>query len=124
MRWPRILYMRCRSLFGRPRLEDELSDELRFHLQEQIQENRAAGMLPDEARRAALADIGGLDQVKEACRDSRGVTLVENAWRDLRYAWRGLARTPAFMLPDEAPRAALADIGGLDQVKEACRCPR
>ena len=97
MRWPRILYMRCRSLFGRPRLEDELSDELRFHLQEQIQENLAAGMLPDEARRAALADIGGLDQVKEACRDSRGVTLVENAWRDLRYAWRGLARTPAFM---------------------------
>ena len=97
MRWPRILYMRCRSLFGRPRLEDELSDELRFHLQEQIQENLAAGMPPDEARRAALADIGGLDQVKEACRDSRGVTVVENAWRDLRYAWRVLARTPAFL---------------------------
>src|ERR1022692_266867 len=97
MRWPRILYMRCRSLFGRPRLENELSDKLRFHLQVQIQENLAAGMPPDEARRAALADIGGLDQVKEACRDSRGVTLVENAWRDLRYAWRVLARTPAFM---------------------------
>jgi predicted permease len=97
MRWPRVLYMRCRSLFGRPRLEDEMGDELRFHLEEQIRENIAAGMSPDEARRAALADIGGLDQVKEACRDSRGVTLVENAWRDLRYAWRVLARTPVFM---------------------------
>src|ERR1039457_5107442 len=97
MRWPRILYMHCRSLFGRPRLEDELSDELRFHLQEQIQENLAAGMPPDEARLAALGNIGGLDRGKEACRDSRRVTLVENGWRDLRYARRELERTPAFM---------------------------
>jgi predicted permease len=97
MRWPRILYMRCRSLFGRPRLEDEMAHELRFHLEEQIRENLNAGMPPDEARRAALADIGGLDRVKEACRDSRGVTLIENVWRDLRYAWRVLARTPAFL---------------------------
>jgi len=96
MRWTRILYMRARSLFGRSRLEDELSGELRFHLEEQIRENLAAGMPPGEARRAALADIGGLDQVKEACRDSRSVTLAENAWRDLRYALRVLARTPAF----------------------------
>jgi|HubBroStandDraft_1064217.scaffolds.fasta_scaffold01284_11 predicted permease len=97
MRWPRILYMRRRSLFGRPRLEEEMTDELRYHLEEQIRENLNAGMPPDEARRTALEEIGGLDRVKEACRDSRGVTLVENAWRDLRYAWRVLARSPAFL---------------------------
>jgi hypothetical protein len=89
--------MRCRSLFGRTRLEDEMTDELRYHLEEQIRENLNAGMRPEEARRAALEEIGGLDQVKEACRDSRGVAFVENAWRDLRYAWRVLARTPGFL---------------------------
>ena len=87
MRLARILYMRCRSLFGRPQLEDELCGELRFHLEEQIRENLNAGMSADQARQAALADIGGLDQAKESCRDVRGVAVVENAGRDLRYAW-------------------------------------
>ncbi|HLY15671.1 MAG TPA: permease prefix domain 1-containing protein, partial [Bryobacteraceae bacterium] len=89
--------MRVRSLLGRPRLEDQLADELRFHLEEHVRENLASGMPPEAARRAALAEIGGLDQVKDACRDSRGVTVFENAVRDLRYAWRVLTRTPAFM---------------------------
>ena len=49
MRWFRVIQMRLRSLFGRPRLENELADELRFHLEEQIRENLNAGMSPDEA---------------------------------------------------------------------------
>ncbi len=97
MRWIRILGMRWRSLFARDGLEEELSGELRFHLEEQTRENVAAGMTPADARRAAMEEIGGMEQVKEECRDSRGVTVFENVMRDLRYAWRVLRRTPAFL---------------------------
>jgi hypothetical protein len=58
MRWFLVLRMGWRSLFGRPSLEEEMAGELRFHLEQQIAENRAAGMAPDEARRAARALIG------------------------------------------------------------------
>jgi macrolide transport system ATP-binding/permease protein len=58
MRWLFLIQMRLRSLFGRPRLENELADELRFHLEEHIHENVAAGMQADQARLTALAEIG------------------------------------------------------------------
>src|SRR5262249_15244021 len=58
----------------------------------------ASGSTPEEARRAALRAIGGLEQHKEECRDMRRVNLIENLVRDVRYAIRTLARTPAFTL--------------------------
>jgi len=63
-------------------------DELRFHLEQQIEENLAAGMTRDEARYAARRSIGGLAQIQEECRDMRGVAWIETSVHDLRYGWR------------------------------------
>jgi macrolide transport system ATP-binding/permease protein len=77
--------LRLRSLFRRQSVERELEDELRFHLDNQIEENLASGMSPGEARRTALLTIGGISQYQEECRDMRRVNLIENLSQDLRF---------------------------------------
>lgn len=77
-------------------MERDLDIELRFHLERQIEANLAAGMAPGEARRAALLSIGGIEQIKEECRDARGLAFLESLAGDLRYALRTLRRTPSF----------------------------
>ena len=96
MRFISKLTLRLRSLFRRARVESELARELQFHLDQQIQENLAAGMPPEEARAAALRTIGGLAQIEEECRDARGLQWWENAVRDARYALRNLRKAPVF----------------------------
>jgi predicted permease len=88
--------LRCRSLFHRRAVERELEAELRFHLDQQIEENLAAGMGPDEARRGALRAVGGLTQYQEECRDMRRVNLIENLLHDLRFGLRTLRHAPVF----------------------------
>ncbi|MGE0454954.1 MAG: ADOP family duplicated permease [Vicinamibacteria bacterium] len=87
-----------RALLRRDRLERELDLELRTHLELEIEQNRARGMREDEARRAALLAFGGVEQTKEACRDSRGTRLLETLAQDVRYALRSLRRAPAYTL--------------------------
>jgi predicted permease len=82
-----------RSLFRRRREEQQLNEELQFHLQRQIEQNLAAGMPPEEARYAALRLFGGVQQIKEECRDMRSVSLIENLAQDVRYGLRMLARS-------------------------------
>ena len=78
------------------RRDDRLDEELRFHLEQQIAKNRRAGMTADEARRAALLQLGGLEQTREAARDEfRGAWLADFA-RDLRIGLRTLRRVPGF----------------------------
>jgi putative ABC transport system permease protein len=96
MRWADKLLLRLRSLLRRERVDHELDDELRFHLEQQIEENLAAGMSPDEARCAARRTIGGVEQLKEECRDARGVLFLETVLQDCRYALRMMRRYPAF----------------------------
>lgn len=96
MRWHRKLYLRFRSLSQRQKIDHELSEELQFHLQQQIDEYVAQGMDPTEARYAALRSMGGVEQIKEQCRETREVSLIENIAHDLRYGIRTLRRTPAF----------------------------
>ncbi len=96
MRWIDQLSLRFRSLFSRARIEQELDDELRFHLQEQIEENMAAGMTLEDARHAARRTVGGVEQIKEECRDMRRVNYIENFLQDIRYGVRQLRRSPAF----------------------------
>lgn len=75
-----------KALFRRGRMEDELSDELQFHLQNEIQKNIAAGMNPKQARYAALRALGGVKQ--EEWRNSRALRLIDEFWQDLRYGLR------------------------------------
>ena len=96
MRWYYKLSLRLVSLFRRDKAESELSDELQFHLQNQIDENLAQGMNPREARRAALLSLGGVEQVKEECRDARRINFIDKSLQDCRYGLRLLRRNPGF----------------------------
>jgi predicted permease len=88
--------LRLRSLCCRPNVDFELEAELRFHLDQLIEENISSGMPPEEARRAAQRMIGGIAQYKEECRDMRRVNFVEDLVQDVRYTIRSLAKSPGF----------------------------
>ena len=96
MRWTYSLRLRFRSLLRRGRVENELDEELAFHVEYKTQEGIQQGLSPEEARYAALRSLGGADQVKENCRDARGTLWLEDIARDLRYGARTLARNPGF----------------------------
>src|SRR5580692_9617645 len=85
-----------RSLLRRDSAEKELGSELRFHIERQVEENIAAGMTAQEARRAAVREFGGVEQVKEDCRDTRRANYVENLIKDTRYGFRMLRKSPSF----------------------------
>jgi predicted permease len=98
MRWVYKFPLRFRSLFRKQELDRDLSDEIQFHLQCQIDENIARGMNPDEARRSALRSLGHVQQVKEECREMRNVNFIENVLQDLHFGLRMLRRSPGFSL--------------------------
>jgi len=77
-------------------METELDEELRAHLRHQVEKYVQSGLLVEEAKRRARLEFGGLDQVKEECRDARGVSLIETTLQDIRYGARKLARSPGF----------------------------
>ena len=85
-----------RALGRRQALEDRLDDEIRFHVEQQIEKNRRAGMAPDEARRQALIRFGGVEQVRERTRDEFRAARLEQLARDVRYGARSLRRYPGF----------------------------
>jgi predicted permease len=84
-----------RGLARRRRIAAEVDDELRFHLEQEIEAHVSRGVPMVEARRMALRDFGGLTQTREAVRDVRTVWL-DLWWRDLRHAIRSLRATPTF----------------------------
>jgi len=88
--------LRLRSLFRHHRVEEELDEEFRFHVERRIEQEIARGATPADARRAALRAIEGLEQRKEECRDMRGTQYIEQFLRDIRYAWRSLLASPGF----------------------------
>ena len=95
-RWFDVLRLRARSIFARPKADDELNKEMRFHLQQQIEENLTKGLLPEDAHNAALRRLGRTTQIQEECRDMRRTNYFESLIQDLRYAWRTLSKNRAF----------------------------
>jgi putative ABC transport system permease protein len=98
MRWLTQLQMRIRMLFQRNEAVGRLDDELRFHLDRQIEENLAAGMSEDEARTAALRSFGNPALLRDQTRSTWSWGWLESLLRDFQYSLRTLRRTPGFAL--------------------------
>lgn len=94
--WLYMIPLRLRSLFRRDSVDGELEEELRDHVERQTEDNIARGMKPDEARRAALIALGGIEQRRQECRETRGVHWLEDLGRDLIFALRAMLRNPGF----------------------------
>ncbi|MDB4874275.1 MAG: permease [Gemmatimonadetes bacterium] len=86
---------RLRALFSRASVEQELDDELRFHVEHEAAKHERQGMSPEAALRRARLEFGGIEQTKETSRDARGTARLESIARDLRYAARSLKSRPA-----------------------------
>jgi putative ABC transport system permease protein len=96
MRWLMQLRMRIQMLFQRGQAGAQLDEELRFHLDQQIAENLAAGMSAEEARFAALRAFGNPALLREQARAAWSWTWLELLWRDVCYGVRTLKRSPGF----------------------------
>ena len=95
--WSELRY-RLNALVRRATVERELDDEIRFHLEREIEKHRRAGVDPGEARRRALADFGNVARIKDDAREARGTMLIDTTVQDLRYTARTLRGKPAFTL--------------------------
>lgn len=96
MRWFAQIAFQVKSLFSKRKLDEQLSEEIRTHVEMATEANVAAGMGPKEARYAALREFGNVTQVQERARDEHGWVWLEQGIQDLRYAARQLGRSPGF----------------------------
>src|SRR5271156_3648231 len=94
----RMLLSRCAAIFRGRKLDEELDEELRAHIELAVEENLKRGMSEAEARRAALREFGGVTQIRERYRMQRGAPLFEQLGRDLRFGIRQLRKSPSFTL--------------------------
>ena len=99
MRFVRVLRQRVRSIFRPSQVENDLQQELAVHLEQLTKEYSAAGLGEHEARIAARRTFGAVASTAEECRDTRRLGFVEEIGKDLAYAFRLLAKSPALSTP-------------------------
>ena len=97
-RWLSAAPARIRAILRRRRTEQDLDDELAFHMAMQTRANRQHGMSDSEAQRRARLDLGGVEQVRERTRDAHPLRWARDAAQDARYAVRALRRSPRFTI--------------------------
>jgi putative ABC transport system permease protein len=96
MRWIAESWKWLRSMARGRALESGLDEEMRFHLDQQTEKLRRAGLSSEEARRQALLKFGGLERIKDSTRDEIRPALLEDSARDVRHGVRLLQRAPGF----------------------------
>ncbi len=96
MRTLRAAMLRLAGLFGRKRLETEMREEIQSHLAMHVADNIRTGMTPEQARREALLQLGGVEAMKEAYRERSTTPLLEHLALDARFAIRQLRKNPVF----------------------------
>ncbi len=98
MTWLRVLVSKFSGLFRKARLEEQLDDEVRAHLDMLADENLRKGMSPEEAHYAAMRQFGNISRMKEECRDRWSIRLIDEAAQDVRFGLRQLRRNPGFTI--------------------------
>src|SRR5215510_1426242 len=98
MFWLRLIYTRLYGLLRKNRIEQEMEDEMRFHLLMRTRDNIERGMRPDEAEREARRRFGNMSRIKDLARDIKGGGFVETLLQDLRYGARILLKHKGFTL--------------------------
>lgn len=106
MRWFAQITFKVKSLFSKRKLDEQLSEEIRTHVDMATEANITAGMTPEEAHYAALREFGNVASIREQSKEEHGWIWLEQLGQDVRYAGRGLARNPVFTF------ATLVILGG------------
>src|SRR2546423_3549868 len=92
----KLIHTYLHDLLRKKRIEQEMDEELRFHIQMRTQEILNRGLTPEEARREAERRFGNFEHIKDLCRDVRGGSMIETLIQDLRFGLRRMLKTPAF----------------------------